>query len=179
MLLISFSARNPHASKLVRDYASLSVRELSVREQSLLIQAEGRRRECRLRPPPPIVDSGHRGDANDSPEWHYKTLRIERLATSGALAPLPVFNSQTLRVCRSSWPVEGKNMRTTTIIASIAFGLFIVISTAQSSLIDGQVMKVDEMPPAALGLDEFPEAAAPITKCTAPDECQQVRARRG
>jgi Cu(I)/Ag(I) efflux system periplasmic protein CusF len=35
-------------------------------------------------------------------------------------------------------------MQKTTIIAAIAFGLFISLSTAQSSLIDGRVMKVDE-----------------------------------
>jgi Cu(I)/Ag(I) efflux system periplasmic protein CusF len=35
-------------------------------------------------------------------------------------------------------------MQKTTIIAAIAFGLSISLSTAQSSLIDGRVMKVDE-----------------------------------
>jgi Cu/Ag efflux protein CusF len=35
-------------------------------------------------------------------------------------------------------------MRKTTIIAAIALGLSTALATAQSSLIDGQVMKVDE-----------------------------------
>jgi Cu/Ag efflux protein CusF len=35
-------------------------------------------------------------------------------------------------------------MRKTTIMAAIAFGLSISLSPAQSSLIEGQVMKVDE-----------------------------------
>ena len=59
----------------------------------------------------------------------------------------------------------------TTIIAAIAFGLSISLSPAQSSLIDGQVMKVEESagkitikhgPIKRLGMDE---AMTMVFKC--------------